>query len=248
MRSLMPDFVDQAGRLYAGSIRQASGPQSDSTPIARYSRDGQEEAVVAWTWHPDYASLLSGGKRPMLTPTDTWAVAGEGQVAVVRANGFSVDWYEPDGTVVIGPIQAVETFAVGDAEREAEIALMMEEAIVVETQVEDGVQTQRMRRGVPSNMAAGLNEFSWPAQLPVFRSARVSPQGDLWVERFMPRTRLPRYEIFDAKGQRLGYVELPADARLVGFGAASQTLTAYLARTDDVGLKWLERYSVVPGG
>ena len=183
----------------------------------------------------------------MLTPTDVWAVGADGRVAVVRTNGFSVDWYEPDGTVVEGPSHAVETFPLDEGEKQAEVAFMMESAIVVETESGDGVETQRMRRGVPSDMASGL-QFSWPDRLPIFRSARVSPEGEVWVERYMPRSRLPRYEIFDSMGRYLGHVDLPADTRLVGFGRpGSGTAKVYLARTDEVGLKWLERYRVVPG-
>lgn len=244
---LTPDFVDQAGKLYAPSMIRSADAPSDSTPIARYSRTGSEEAVVAWAWHPDHASLRSGKGQPILTRTDVWAVAGDGRVAVVRANGFSVDWYEPDGTVIRGPSHEVETFPVGASERDAEIAFMMEEAIVTEAEGESG-EVQRFRRGLPSSMASRI-QFAWPDHLPVFRSARVSPEGNLWVERIMPRSRPPRYDVFDSSGRRLGHVEFPANSRLLGFGRAERgNPVAYVARTDEVGLKWLERYRVVPTG
>jgi hypothetical protein len=249
MSSLIPEFVDGAGRLYARSIQRSRSAPSDSTPIARYTREGREEAVVAWAWHPDYGALMSGGKRPMLRPTDAWAVGADGRVAVVRASTLSVDWYDPDGTVVVGPSQALETFPLEAADREAEVARMMEDAIFTEAQVGDGVETQRMRRGVPPGAAPDMDQFSWPDELPAFRSAQVDPDGDVWVERVMPQDRLPRHEIFDASGRHRGYVELPAASRLLGFGRGEEGATvAYVARADQTGLKWLERYRIVPAG
>jgi hypothetical protein len=246
MLSLMPEFVDDAGKIYARSIQRGFSAPPDSTPIARYSGEGQEEAVVAWAWHPDYMALMSSGKRPMLRPTDVWAVDASGRVAVVRANSLSVDWYGPGGAVSVGAPQALETYPLGDAEKTAEVARMMEEAIVTETQVGDGVETARMRRGVPPGAAPGMDEFSWPDRLPAFRSARVSPDGDVWAERYMPAGRLPRYEVFDASGTYRGYVELPMGSRLVGFGSGAEgAALAYIARTDETGLKWLERYRIV---
>ena len=55
-----------------------------------------------------------------------------------------------------------------------------------------------------------------------------------------------RVDVFDGEGIRLGYVEVPLGCRLLGFGAGTdREKTAYLVRTDEVGLKWLERYRVV---
>ena len=41
--------------------------------------------------------------RPRMVPNDDWAVGGDGRMAVVRANGYYVEWLMPDGTVVTGP-------------------------------------------------------------------------------------------------------------------------------------------------
>jgi hypothetical protein len=62
----------------------------------------------------------------------------------------------------------------------------------------------------------------------------------------MPQASPPRYEVFDRAGTRLGFVELPAGGKIIGFGMHPETEgLVYLARVDDVGLIWLERYRLL---
>jgi hypothetical protein len=90
--------------------------------------------------------------------------------------------------------------------------------------------------------------MEWPETLPVFRvgGTLVSPRGEAWVERFMPAGTPGRVDVFDDSGIRLGYFELPPQAKIVGFAAGDDAGSEmYVARTDEVGLVWLERYRVV---
>ena len=44
----------------------------------------------------------------------------------------------------------------------------------------------------------------------------------------------------------MGFVELPFQAKVIGFTAGDDAESMiYVARTDDVGLVWLERYRVL---
>jgi hypothetical protein len=70
----------------------------------------------------------------------------------------------------------------------------------------------------------------------------VAPDGSLWTERYVLPGRAPLIDVFDRDGAKTAEIELPAKRRVVGFGAG----TVYLAREDDVGLEWLERY-LLPG-
>ena len=93
-----------------------------------------------------------------------------------------------------------------------------------------------------------VDDFAWPETLPVLKGGRtlISPQGEAWVERMMPAGGPGRIEVFDDQGICVGFVELPPQAKVIGFGARAEAAsTAYLARTDDVGLIWLERYRVL---
>ncbi len=77
--------------------------------------------------------------------------------------------------------------------------------------------------------------------MPPFLSgaSRVTPEGELWVERAQPaKETRPTYDVFDSGGQLIRQVVLPASRRLIGFG----TGVLYAVRVDDDDLEWLERY------
>jgi hypothetical protein len=248
-RTLFPRFTDENGAFYLTAPSDLEGLPPDSTGISRFDRDANTETVVAWAWHPESASLGRGSRRPMLRPTDDWAVGPDGSIAVVRANGFSVNWYRPDGERVTGPTYTVETYPVGEVEKEEEMEEMTRGAMFTTVAVgEGGVQSRQMARGLPPGVRPGIDDFEWPAVLPLFRpnGTLVSPRGEVWVQRIMPRSRAPRYEVFDGAGLRLGFVELPPGGKVIGFGTHPETEgLVYLVRADEVGLIWLERYRVL---
>jgi len=212
---------------------------------------GGDETPVATSWRTEYVRRAPDAKRPMMVPYDDWAVGDDGRVAVVRANGYSVDWYLPDGNVVRGPVTEVERFPVGVPEMEAELEQMSANAIFTRTLVsDDGSQSMQMARGVPAGFLSGIDSMEWPEFLPVFRveGTLVSPRGEAWVQRMMPAGAPGRVEIFDERGVRIGFIELPARAKVIGFAAGADAGSIiYVARTDDVGLVWLERYRVSSG-
>jgi hypothetical protein len=246
-RTVRPQFVDAAGYIYVTAPYYIEGPP-DSTAVHRIDRGSGAETPVAPLWHTEYASPR-GAKRPAMRPYDGWAVGADGRVAVVRANGYAVDWYLPDGSVVHGPPNAVERFPVGSEEMEAEVESFATNATYTVSMVgEGGVESRQTRRGVPPGSALEVGDFAWPETLPLFMGDRtlVSPQGEVWVERYMPAGRPGRVDVFDGQGIRLGFVELPAKSTVIGFASAGEPGSkVYLARTDDVGLVWLERYRLV---
>jgi hypothetical protein len=248
VRSLLPAAVDLAGRLYQGHGYPPEGDPPDSVRILRFQRDGGVGTTVAWSWRPEPEPWSRGDKRPMLTPMDSWNVGGDGRVAVARANGFGLDWYLPDGSVATGPRYQVERFAVGPEEQPAELAVMLEGAVVT-TSVEDqdGIRQQQMRRGVPPGAGMTTDDFAWPAELPLLRygGTFVTPWNDAWVTRMLPQDVPPRVEVFDSTGTWVGFIALPDASRVVGFGRRAEgAATVYLVRTDEMGLKWLSRYRV----
>ncbi|NIN49002.1 MAG: hypothetical protein GTN62_02670 [Gemmatimonadales bacterium] len=246
-RTVHPRFVDAAGNLYATAPYSPQGPP-DTTAVHRIDRASGEETPVAWSWRTEYVRRPPGAKRPMFVPYDDWAVGTDGRVAVVRANGFSVDWYFPDGRVVQGPPNELETFPLGQPEMEAEVEAMSANAVTVMTVVgEGGTESLQMSRGLQPGTAPGIDDLAFPETLPIFRvgGTLISPRGEVWVERLMPAGGPARVEIFDERGIRLGFIELPARSKVIAFGEGAEAGSiAYLARTDDVGLIWLERYRI----
>jgi hypothetical protein len=249
LRTLFVRFTDRAGDFYLPGPYDMEGAPPDSTGISRIDREADAETVVAWAWRPERPSFRPGAKRPILLPMDDWAIGPDGSIALVRANGFSVDWVRPDGETVTGPVYPVETHPVGEAEKEAEMEEIGRAAVFTAVVVgEAGEESRQMGRGFPPGGGPGMDDFEWPEVLPVFRpnGTWVSPRGEAWVQRIMPGGRAPRYEVFDADGIRLGFVEVPAGGKVVGFGTHPDTEgMVYVARVDEVGLVWLERYRLL---
>ena len=247
-RTISPRFVDTAGHIYTTAPYYLPSPD-DSTGVHRIDRASGEETPVASHWNTPYVRRPRGAKRPMLRPYDDWAVGADGRVVVVRANGYSVDWFFPDGRVVEGPPNDAEIFPLGLPEMESELEKVSATAVFTRSLVgESGVESQQMSRGVPAGFFGGVDEVEWPETLPTFRvgGTLVSPDGEAWVERMVPVGSPGRVEIFDDSGIRLGYFELPLQAKIIGFPAGDDVGSAvYVARTDDVGLMWLERYRIV---
>ena len=106
-----------------------------------------------------------------------------------------------------------------------------------------------MSRGIPnSGDAPGIDDFEWAETFPPFRPDRtlVSPDGNVWVERWLPTDSDSRWEIFDGEGAWMGTVTLPCRCQIIGFGQGPAGAgRVYVARADELELKWLERYRVV---
>lgn len=249
LRTLFVRFADRAGGLYLQAAYGLEGAPPDSTGISRIDPRAETETVVAWAWRPEPPDFGPGAKRPILLPMDDWAAGPDGSIALVRANGFSVDWVRPDGELIRGPVYPVETFPIGEEDKAAELEEMGRAAVFTAIMVGDGgEQSRQMGRGFPPGGGPGMDEFEWPETLPVFRpyGTWVSPRGEAWVQRIMPSGLAPRYEVFDSTGLRLGFVELPAGGKVVGFGIRPGTEgMVYLARVDEVGLVWLERHRLL---
>jgi hypothetical protein len=247
-RTIHPSFVDAAGNLYDGGYYSPEAPQ-DTFSLRRIDRATWEETEVATAWHTAFAMPEPGAKQPMLVLYDEWAVGSDGRIAVVRAHGYSVDWYLPDGRVIHGPPTQVETFPLGLPEKEAEVEHYASTAVIgVATGDDDGVQSMQMARGMMPGTMPSVDKFAWPETLPIFRGGAtlVSPRDEVWIHRMMPAAVQGRIEVFDGQGVRLGFIEMPAQSRVVGFSPGGEPGSiVYVTRTDDMGLVWLERYRVL---
>jgi hypothetical protein len=249
-----PRFADLGGRIYDGAPRSREGGPADSAAVIRLERGTAALDTVGVVWLPEYRPRRTrnrGFLPTLLQPADDWAVGPDGALAVVRAHGFSVDWFFPDGEVVQGPPHDFEVFPVTRADQEA-VLLDARNSGISMTAVAGGdgsVSRMTMSRGLPPGAdQPDVSDYDWADVLPGFQPgrARISAEGELWVERFMPAGRETRWEVFDQAGRWLGSVTLPPRYQLIGFGrAGSGNEVAYLARTDDFELKWLERFRVV---
>lgn len=253
---VMPRFVDSRGLIYMEGARGMEGP-ADSTEVARFDRATGESTTMGWTWRPEPIITRSGENVRMMSiqmaARDDWAAGPDGQFAIVRANGYAVEWYHPDGRTVVGPANPVNAPGITDEERLAFLEQRAADGLMmVVSASSSGAMDMAMRRGGGGMMGGdnepNLRDFEWAEEFAPFRPdrSRVSPDGHLWVERWLPAQENPRFDVFDEQGLKVGSVELPPARRLIGFGRTSQGNPAvYLVRTDEFDLKWLERYALI---
>jgi hypothetical protein len=244
---MFPRGVDGRGRLYSQPPMMFNGGSAmtlpDSIPIVRIGRNGSVD-TVAWVASP-HINLGSGGQfrvagGPALSlrsnpyePRDTWAVAPDGSVALVRARTYRVEWFRDGGKHTVGPVLTYDPVRIGKAEKE-------EWATRTSTQV----MTLRTPTGARtiSPPKPNIDDLDWPETKPPFEgTVSVTPEGEVWIPVSQPAgaTR-ERYDVVDGAGRLVRRVELADGRHLVGFGRG----TLYAVRTDADDLQWLERYEV----
>jgi len=242
---VLPRFVDAEGNPYF--LQQSFGPRGmpDSATVMRFDRASGESEAIARVKLPEIEESGGGGARMIrmrpLSPRDDWAVAQDGRVAVVSAADYSVTWIHPDGHEMTGPANDYRPVRVGEAERELWSGAMMRSGLSVGMQMSGaGERSVSLTRGGGGGPRSPFDSADWPDVAPAFRygGAVVAPNGDLWVERYVPSGDDPLYDVFDEQGQKRGELRLPAGRQVVGFGNG----TVYLARIDQDDLQWLERY------
>jgi hypothetical protein len=254
---ILPEALDAMGRIYHQGMGGMRGGPQDSISVSRYDRAANSSEVIARLWRTEPIITRSGENvsmsRPRMVPNDDWAVGDDGRVAVVRANGYSVEWLMPDGSVITGPETPFEAIPISHADKEANLEESSGSGLSISVMMtSSGGTNMQMSRGGSMGRGDGptVEGETWGETFPPFRdrSARVSPSNDLWVQRWLPVDRDPLMDVFGPDGVRKGSVVAPRHAELVGFGQGlGGNDVAYFVRTDEVGLQWLERYRIIWG-
>ncbi|GBD32133.1 hypothetical protein HRbin33_01097 [bacterium HR33] len=244
---LIPRAIDAGGRVYvdlSGLLMRGTENYAASgrAPLLRLDPQTGSADTVAYLQFtplvPRDAAMPPGEVRVTMGPSkpyearDAWAVGPDGQVAVVRAEPYRVEWYLPgDVSPVVGPAVKYEPVKIGRAEKEAWVERMGQGIAVV---VENGVR-RTMRPPKPD-----IESLEWPEVMPPFDGApMVAPWGEVWVRRSRPAAeRRARYDVFDGRGRLVRQVVFPEGRRLIGFGERS----VYAVHVDEDDLQWLERY------
>jgi hypothetical protein len=172
---------------------------------------------------------------------DTWTVSAAGRIAIVRDQGYRVQWIDSTRTVT-GPANTVTTSPVTDADRTDFVRRFLQ-ASPVSGRGEDGGlgrnSAETLSRENVERMVRG-SEFA--AHLPAFQAGdvRTDAAGRLWVGTWSRTGQPRRYDVFDASGRRRGTVQLRANRHLLTVGRAH----VYVVHTDDDGLQTIERYPI----
>lgn len=253
MQIRIPRAVDGRGRLYFqsfGGAMRPGAPLPTTAPIMRWDRASDAVDTVGQVLLPARSRSSSGGPdnqrqeiQPIpLSPADGWSVAGDGLVAVARAEGgYRVDWIQPDGTMREGSPVPFDPVRIGRAEKEewAERSSQAGGGLSIGIRMENGQMSAAFSRGGTSERP-DLDRYEWPEVKPPFvpGAVRTAPDGTVWVQREQPAGQPPLFDVFGPDGGLRAQVEAPARRRLAGFGEG----TVYLVRTDDFDLQYLERY------
>ncbi len=240
---ILPRGVDQAGRIYfdlAGMMMpglEESAVQGIA-PMLRWDRSAGAVDTLGYVHFPPMEPAgpgeavvnIGGGAYQ---PRDDWAVTPDGTVGLVRYADYSVEWIAGDGTAKEGPPVDFKPVKITTDDKEAWADAMTSRGVMIE--VENG--RRRVRRPPRPN----IDNVDWPDYMPptVPRTARIAPDGKLWVERSAPANADDRtYDVFDASGNLVQQVSLPADRRVAAFGEG----VVYVIRSDEDDLQWVERF------
>lgn len=248
-RTLIPGGVDGLGRLYfRGAPMAVGGAPADSVDVFRFDPATEETERVARVKLPGMQTRESGGANnrevrvsPVpLAASDTWAVAPDGRVAVVRSAPYRLDWVA-DGEVARSgrPVPYAPVAIRSPEQEEWEEERGRSGGIAMSMDVNNGQATlslQRMAGGPPSDLAS----LPWPEAKPPFveGTVRVDRMARVWVRRSLPAGEPALYDVFDSAGELVASIRFPEGRRLVGFGNG----VLYAAHIDEFDLIFLERY------
>ena len=228
--SLVPRAVDRTGTYYwdkvsAVRFEKRTNPNASAAAILKLGQDGKEISIGTLN--------IPGGSNPgPFSDWDSWDVAPDGWVAIVRNQSeYRVDWIDPRGAAVRGPLVAEKRTEITRADRQT-----------FEKQVESG--ERRVSQGLLQQQGSAPPPRPKTPELPEFFPYAVkvwsSSAGHAWVQRQLPLAdKALVLDVFDRAGKRVAQYQVPGDRKLIGFGASS----VYVLRTDDDGLQWLERYA-----
>lgn len=177
--------------------------------------------------------------RPVpFSPTDAWAVAADGRIALARAAGPRVEWITAGRRLIRGPVIAFSPDRVTDADKRAFANRFgREELLVGTTTRRDGSTTTRVQRGWGE---VGTSWFFWPDRKALFErdGLHVSMSGEAWLERAVPAGEPRVVDVFGPDAVWRRRIVLPRGRSIVGFGAGA----VYLKVLSPSGKVTLERY------
>ncbi len=259
----MPRAGDELGNAYysgGSTFTMSRGgsstppPPATETALTRWNLESGAEDTVATLAIPPRPqmgriSIGSGGSvsgMPAPTPyrpLDEFAVAPDGRIGIVRANPYGVEWIAADGGKVVGPLPDYTPIPFRRSDKEAWAEAQAQPsggggaAMTIRT-TGSGGGSRTVALPPPD-----IDEVEFPEVFPAFSrgAARISSEGDLWVQRDESYgiDGTP-FDVFNSSGELVRRVRLPEGRTVLGFGPGA--LYAYSMDEDD--LQWIEKYEI----
>ncbi len=246
----IPRAVDSRGRFYyqpMGGMGRG-GMMPDSAAVVRWDRATGAVDTLAQVKLQDFTSSTSGGINNQavsisavpMSPQDAWAAGPDGSIAIARAGDYSVEWVRPDGSVVRGPANDYNPVRVGRDEKQAWVERSARSGLRVQMAVENGRVSTSFGRGGRARDDWEQQYPEWPEVMPAFQpnGVFVTPDGQMWVERYVAAAEPPTFDVFDSAGRMVKRISFSPGRRLVGFGRTA----VYLVSADEFDLLRLEKY------
>jgi hypothetical protein len=211
--SLLPQFTDTLGRLYAVTPRGTApgNSRSDTSLVIERWVEGStaaRDSIRFGSWRGQSPNRTS---RKRVTPNPfpqepRMAVSTSGLVATL----------EPPYTIRIGGATRAVPYTpvkLTEGHKAAWLMQASKERVVV-TGRTGGEET--MRRIAPIARVPS----DWPAFLPaaIVESIRFDRSDRLWVQRYVAVNAAPEWDVFDGAGRLVMRVSVPSADRIVGFG------------------------------
>ena len=206
----------------------------DSIPLIRFDVAQQKPDTIAQLFQTRPTIVSTQGRTtfsrtPIFSAGDSWAVAADGSIALVRSAPYRVDWISPAGQRTVGLAIAYAPVPVTDADKEPTERLGMAS---IGGGPAGGRQTTMSMADIKPVYAKVKPAFD-PLDIV------VAPDGRLWVGRQEAAgAKQAVYDVFDRKGARVDRVAFPARSRVVGFGPA----TVYAVELDADDVPTLTKY------
>lgn len=241
-----PRGVDRAGYVYwdrvvirdpdTGEIKR-----QQQYEIVRF-RPGTEKVEVVAT-AGDHAPELHANQYHPFAQRDAWTLEPDGTIRIARARDYSIDVMRGETVASSSAPVPFQPIAITSADREAYRLDRAKNPNGMSfggrgSTPDGGVTPERMKE-----MREAYPDGMFPRTKPPFVEGGLirSPGGQFWVIRSPATAAIQgsQVDVLDAAGKRIREITLPAGRRLVGLDRGG----IYLAREDDDGLQFLERYA-----
>jgi hypothetical protein len=247
----IPAAVDAAGNIYTRAVGMGMrGAIPDSAGVLRLSQQGVD--TVAMVKPQETTRSESGGANDRnvsispipLSPEDSWGVAADGSVVLVRSLDYHVDWVGTDGTMVRGAPRPLDLVEIGTPEKEEFLAAQGRSGgdLGISVSISNGEMQMGFERGAGGGGGREIDQYEWPDRKPPIYAGRVvvDPLSRAWVQRHVDAGDPSTYDVFDRTGSLVRTITLDHGKRVVGFGGDSVYVVAY----DEFDLNYLERYAL----
>ncbi len=241
-------FAGAGGEVYSTAVKLRVGPSgpmpSDTMHVVRFAlsatptfttlghirtpQTGEREQRI------EGSAITIKAPFPGLVTADAWTAFPDGRVAIIRGEGYTVEFLSPDGTASPPVAIPYDRIPVTAADQEAELASTRQ-------QLADAMVM--IRRSLPPGVTLDIEVVpppAWPTEYPPVTAIVAYPDkaGNVWVRRATQAlVDREQWDVIGPTGALVARWRLPQAVRLVAVGDGA----VYTTRADEDDLRYLQR-------